>query len=137
MLCIKIKRTYHKIPIRIKLTENIYSVRFEEKNKKTGKNLEGRIGEKWKKRETWKKTGNNGEKRREKGRKEENSNKKEGKSPIVSLFNIGPYNRIKNRKEILKNTKGGGIFWSPLYTYTPEAYFDLGLYTSWIYVHMM
>ena len=55
------------------------------KNKKTGKNLEGRIGEKEQK-------GKKGKKRREKGRKEENRSKKEGKYPyFISLFNIGPY----------------------------------------------
>ena len=37
-----------------------------------------------------------GEKRREKGGKEGNSSKKEGKhSYFVSLFNVGPYDRKK------------------------------------------
>ena len=36
-----------------------------------------------------------GRKRREKGRKEGNSSKEEGKYPyFVSLFNIGPYDRL-------------------------------------------
>ena len=64
------------------------------------------------------------EKRGKNGRKKEITGKRGGKREekkrivikkrenllIVSSFNIGPYNRIKNREEIKKITRGGGNF---------------------------
>ena len=48
-----------------------------------------------------------GKRRKEEGRKEENSSKKEGKYDyFVSLFNIGPY----DRQRISEIFRGGGDF---------------------------
>ena len=74
------------------------------KKTKTGKNLEGRIGEgkKRKKREEQRKKG-----RQRRGKREEKKGivvKKKGKYPyFVSLFNIGPYDRQKKSPKIGKN----------------------------------
>ena len=47
-----------------------------------------------------------GKRRKEEGRKEENSSKKEGKYDyFVSLFNIGPY----DRQRISEILRGGGF----------------------------
>ena len=80
--------------------------------------FKGKRGRRWEK----------GKKRRENGRKEGNSSKKERKyTYFVSLFNIGPYDRPKSPQKTGKNFKkfqGGNFFFWVSIIYTPVVFRD-------------